>query len=91
MSGQCMFDPTDGESDVTNKNTIITVFAIAALASCAPGAAPANNVSDAVMIGRYGAGSVWKLCDEGRAIYLSKSGSSGGVAVVDNAAECLSK
>jgi len=36
----------------------------------------------------YGLGDVYHGCDKGRAVYVSKSGYSGGIVVIDNAPEC---
>ena len=32
--------------------------------------------------------NVYKACDEGRAVYVYSAGYSGGIAIVENAAEC---
>lgn len=73
-------------------NTIrVFVVAIAiALASCAPASTTANDVPQGRKIADYGNGDIFKVCDAGRAVYVSKWGYSGGIDVVENAAECAS-
>lgn len=62
---------------------------LAIVAACAPAATTANDVPTARNIAKYERnGDLYKICDQGRAIYISSTGYSGGLAVVENASEC---
>lgn len=71
-------------------NRLIIFTAASMLAACQPVSTTANDVPAASQIAsvRQPYEGVFKFCDAGRAIYVFDGYKQGGIAVVENAAEC---